>query len=128
MTVSVSGESNGRVVTQSLQLDVRVDESYFGNLSSDLGSTQDFIGIEVGNSKSQIITFRNDGNTVLDGDVSAIVLDSDDIAASGWDVEVSTSKISGLAPGETIELKVGVEPNDKSKKGSYQVVINVTSN
>jgi hypothetical protein len=25
-------------------------------------------------------------------------------------------------------LKVGVEPNDKSKKGSYQVVINVTSN
>jgi hypothetical protein len=128
LTVSVSGESNGRVVTQSLQLDVRVDESYFGNLSSDLGSTQDFIGIEVGNSKSQIITFRNDGNTVLDGDVSAIVLDSDDIAASGWDVEVSPSKISGLAPGETIELKVGVEPNDKSKKGSYQVVINVTSN
>jgi uncharacterized membrane protein len=128
LTISVSGDSNGRVVTKNLQLDVRVEESYFGNISSDAGSSQDFIGIEVGKSESQTITFRNDGNTVIDGDISIEVVDLDGNRASGWDVEVSPSKISGLAPGESIELKVDVGPDEDSKKGSYQVVINVTSN
>ena len=127
LTVSVSGDSNGRVVTESLQLDVKVEESYFGNLSGDSGTSQEFMGIEVGNSKSQIITFRNDGNTVLDGDVSVTVVDLDGIEASGWDIDVSPSEISGLAPGDSIELTVVVQPNDKTDKGSCQLVINVTS-
>ena len=128
MTVSVTAESNGRVIVESLQLNVQVEESYLGNLSIDAGTSQDFIGIEIGNSKSQVINFRNDGNTVLDGEVSITVLDIGGLEASGWDVDITPSQISGLAPGDTIELEVDIEPNDKAEKGSYEVVINVTSN
>lgn len=127
LTVTVSADSNGRTVTESLQFDVKVEESNFGNLSSNSNSLQGFVGIEIGNEESQIITFRNDGNTVLDGDVTVSVVDSEGMEVSGWNTDVKPSTISGLMPGESIELEVIVEPKDNAKKGSCQVLINVTS-
>ena len=128
LSITVSGDSNGRIITKSLQLDVKVGESNFGNLTGEVDSLQEFIGIEVGSSKSQTITFRNDGNTVLDGDVSAIVVDSEGMEVNNWDTDVSPSKITGLMPGDSLELIVIVEPENGADKGSYQVLINVTSN
>ena len=46
---------------------------------------------------------------------------------SGWNTDVNPSKISGLMPGDSIELEVIVEPKDSAEKGSCQVLINVTS-
>ncbi|RJU84379.1 MAG: hypothetical protein DWB99_00475 [Candidatus Poseidoniales archaeon] len=127
LTVSVSAESNGRSVMETLQFDVKVEESPFGNLSSNTNSLKDFIGIEVGNEESQIITFRNDGNTIIEGDVSAIVTDLEGVEVSGWNTDVKPSKISGLMPGDSIEFEVMVEPKDGAEKGSFQILINVTS-
>ena len=127
LTVTVNADSNGRSISESIQLDVQILESNFGNLSINPETVNDFIGIQIGTSKSQVISFRNDGNTVLDASVFASVVDQDGNIVSGWNVVVNPSDIKGLNPGQTIDLNVEVEPSDKASKGSYQIVINVTS-
>ena len=127
LTVTVNADSNGRTVSESLQLDVEVLESDFGNLSINPETVNDFLGIEVGSSKSQTISFRNDGNTVLDASVVATVVDQEGNIISGWSIDVNPSEITGLNPGQQVELIVEVEPSDKASKGSYQILINITS-
>ncbi len=127
LTVTVNADSNGRSISKSIQLSVQVLESNFGNISISPDAVNDFIGIEVGTSKSQTISFRNDGNTILDASVVAIVIDQDGQVISGWDVEVIPNQITGLNPEQVVELTVEVKPGEKASKGSYQILINVTS-
>ena len=127
LTVTVNADSNGRTISESIQLNVQVLESNFGNISINPDAVNDFIGIEVGTSKSQIISFRNDGNTILDASVVAIVIDQEGQVISGWDVEVVPNQITGLNPEQAVELTVEVKPGEKASKGSYQILINVTS-
>ncbi len=127
LTVTVNADSSGRSISESLQLDVQVLESDFGNITVNPESVNDFIGIEVGTSKTQVVSFRNDGNTVLDASVTATVVDTNGNIISGWDVVVEPSDISGLNPEQSIELIVEVRPSEKASKGSYEILINVTS-
>jgi len=127
LTVTVNADSSGRSISESIQSNVQVLESNFGNISINPEAVNDFIGIEVGTSKSQTISFRNDGNTILDASVVAIIIDQDGEVISGWEVSVTPAEITSLNPQQVVELLVEVKPGDKASKGSYQILINVTS-
>ena len=73
----------------------------------------------MGTSKSQTISFRNDGNTILDASVVAIIIDQDGEIISGWEVSVTPAEITSLNPQQVVELLVEVKPGDKAK-GLYQ--------
>lgn len=127
ISVTVIGDSGGRNFTKSLQLDVRVQESEFGNLSIDDNTPEKFTGILVDDSESQVITLRNDGNKPLNGIISAIVVNESGIGVSGWEIAIEPSEFSGLSPGESLSIKITIQPGQDAEKGSFETLVNITS-
>ena len=68
---------------------------------------------------------RNDGNTVLNADLTAALLDKNDEQRSDWTVEISPSEISDLAVGE---VSIGLlMPSEDVERGSARLLLNLSA-
>ena len=99
LLVSVSASNAGRVVEDSVRIDVAVLESAFANISVEDDSKRPFIGVTREETASQNIIIRNDGNVPLSGDLSIDLLDKDDLTRGDWTVSFSPQTIQNLAIG-----------------------------
>ena len=80
-------------------------------------SSRPLLGVDRGGEASQTITVTNLGNIPLDAVIEAS-LDAED-----WDVALSESDLSGIAPGENFELEVTVSSNDDTSTGIEELSI-----
>jgi hypothetical protein len=70
---------------------------------------------------------RNDGNTPLNGDITATLLDKEGVERQDWSVAIEPSTVSGLAVGATLEVAVTLLPLDDVERGASQLMINLTT-
>ena len=75
MSISVTATNGDRQIDETIILDVEVSESTFGNITLDDEILQPLQGVEKGSSQSTNLAIRNDGNVVLQGDLSVQVVD-----------------------------------------------------
>ena len=126
LLVSVSASNAGRVVEDSVRIDVAVLESAFANISVEDDSKRPFIGVTREEAASQNIIIRNDGNVPLSGDLSIDLLDKDDLTRGDWTVSFSPQTIQNLAIGESVTIEVSVTPSQDATSKRVMVTMNMT--
>ncbi|NCG42239.1 MAG: S8 family serine peptidase [Euryarchaeota archaeon] len=126
LLVSVSASNAGRVVEDSVRIDVAVLESVFANISVEDDSKRPFIGVTREETASQNIIIRNDGNVLLSGDMSIDLLDKDGLTRGDWTVSFSPQTIQNLAIGESVTIEVSVTPNQDATSKRVMVTMNLT--
>ena len=100
----------------TLSSPVNVLPSAFCSIQYD-DSSRPLLGVDRGGEASQAITVTNLGNIPLDA-----VLDAN-LDAEDWDVTLSESELSGIAPGENVELEITVSSNDDTSTGIEELSI-----
>ena len=126
LLVSVSASNAGRVVEDSVRIDVAVLESVFANISVEDDSKRPFIGVTREETASQNIIIRNDGNVPISGDMSIDLLDKDGLTRGDWTVSFSPQTIQNLAIGESVTIEVSVTPNQDATSKRVMVTMNMT--
>lgn len=125
--INVNATNNGRFVEASETVSVGVVTSTFGNITASKAIEGLFQGISREDGRTETFVIRNDGNTVLNGDLTAVLLDKNDEQRTDWTVKVSPSSLSNLAVGEEIEVSVSLMPDDDVERGSSRLVLNLSS-
>ena len=100
MSISVAATNGDRQIDETIILDVEVVESTYGNITLDDEILQPLQGVEKGSSQSTNLAIRNDGNVVLQGDLSVQVVDELGNILEDWRPNVSPSSIE-INPGQT---------------------------
>jgi uncharacterized membrane protein len=126
LLVSVSASNAGRVVEDSVRIDVAVLESVYANISVEDDSKNLFIGVTREQTTSQNIIIRNDGNVPISGDMSIDLLDKDGLTRGDWTVSFSPQTIQNLAIGESVTIEVSVTPNQDATSKRVMVTLNMT--
>ena len=126
LLVSVSASNAGRVVEDSVRIDVAVLESVFANISAEDDSKRPFIGVTREETITQNIIIRNDGNVPISGDMSIDLLDKDGLTRGDWTVSFSPQTIQNLDIGESVTIEVSVTPNQDATSKRVMVTLNMT--
>ena len=126
LLVSVSATNAGRVVEDSVRIDVAVLESVYANISVEDDSKNLFIGVTREQTTSQNIIIRNDGNVPISGDMSIDLLDKDGLTRGDWTVSFSPQTIQNLAIGESVTVKVSMTPDQDATSKRVMVTLNLT--
>jgi len=126
LLVSVSASNAGRIVEDSVRIDVAVLESVYANISVEDDSKRPFIGVTREETTSQNIIIRNDGNVPISGDMSIDLLDKDGLTRGDWTVSFSPQTIQNLAIGESVTIEVSVTPNQDATSKRVMVTLNMT--
>ena len=126
--IKVNASNAGRFVEASESITVGVLSSAFGNLTAAKESAGILQGISRDEGRTETFIVRNDGNTPLSADLSAVVLDRDDLERTDWTVKVEPTSVSSLAVGESIEVQLTLTPTENVERGSARLVLNLTAN
>ncbi|MEJ6530805.1 MAG: S8 family serine peptidase, partial [Euryarchaeota archaeon] len=126
LLVSVSASNAGRIVEDSVRVDVAILESVFANISVEDDSKRPFIGVAREQTTSQNIIIRNDGNVPISGDLSIALLDKDGLTRDDWTVSFSPQSIQNLAIGESVTVEVSVTPSEDATSKRAMVTLNLT--
>ena len=127
MLVNVNATNNGRFVEASETISIGVLPSSFGNITASNTIEGLFQGISRDDGRTETFVIRNDGNTVLNADLTAALLDKNDEQRSDWTVEISPSEISDLAVGEEVEVSVSLMPSEDVERGSARLLLNLSA-
>ena len=127
LTVTVSGFSNGRMIQNSVTVGVTVLASTFANITVEDASSTPFILVPRGDTATQNIIIRNDGNVPLNGDVLGATFDSDGNVTSAWQVSCSQDSIQSIGVGEQIVIQVSLTPFEDARKGRIMTTITLNS-
>ena len=127
LVITVSGFNNGRMIQNALTTEVSVLASSFANISVQDASITPFILVSRGDTVSQNIVIRNDGNVPLSGEVLSDVLDGDGNVTSVWTVSCSPSTLDSLPIGEEIVLRIDLTPTENAQKGKVITTITLNS-
>ena len=125
--INVNATNNGRFVEASERVSVGVIPSTFGNITASKAIEGLFQGISREDGRTETFVVRNDGNTVLNADLTAVLLDDNDEQRTDWTVKLSPSEITNLAVGEELEISVSLMPNDDVERGASRLVVNLSS-
>ncbi len=125
--INVNATNDGRYVEASETVSVGVLPSTFANITASKAIDGLFQGISREDGRTETFVVRNDGNTVLNADVSAVLLDRDDEQRNDWTVKISPSDITDLAVGEEVEVSVTLMPDEDVERGATRLVLNVSS-
>ena len=125
--INVNATNNGRFVEASETVSVGVVASTFGNITASKAIDGLFQGISREDGRTETFVIRNDGNTVLNADLTAVLLDKNDEQRTDWTVKVSPSSLSNLAVGEEVEVSVSLMPKDDVERGTSRLVLNLSA-
>jgi hypothetical protein len=126
LLVSVSASNAGRIVEDSVRIDIAVIQSVFANVTVEDDSKRPFIGVPRDETVSQNIVIRNDGNVPISGDLSIDLLDNEGSVRDDWTVSFSPQSIENLDIGESISVKVSVTPSELATSKRAMVTLNMT--
>ncbi len=127
IVVTASGFNSGRMIQNSVTVEVSVLPSPFANITVEDASITPFILVSRGDTVTQNIIIRNDGNIPLSGDVLGEVLDEDGNASNAWQVSCLPASISDVAVGEQVILRIDLTPSDDAQKGKVLTTITLNS-
>ena len=122
MSISVAATNGDRQIDETIILDVEVVESTYGNITLDDEILQPLQGVEKGSSQSTNLAIRNDGNVVLQGDLSVQVVDELGNIVEDWRPNVSPSSIE-INPGQTQIVEIKISPKDSVERGPFTVKV-----
>jgi hypothetical protein len=122
MSISVTATNGDRQIDETIILDVEVLESTYGNITLDDEILQPLQGVQKGSSQSTNLIIRNDGNVVLQGDLSVQVVDESGDVVEDWGPIVTPSSIE-INPGQTQIVEVKISPKDSVERGPFYVNI-----
>ena len=122
MSISVAATNGDRQIDETIILDVEVLESTYGNITLDDKILQPLQGVEKGSRQSTNLAIRNDGNVVLQGDLSVQVVDELGNIVEDWRPNVSPSSIE-INPGQTQIVEVTISPKDSVERGPFNVKV-----
>ena len=127
IVVTASGFNSGRMIQNSVTVEVSVLASPFANITVEDASITPFILVSRGDTVTQNIVIRNDGNIPLSGEVLSEVLDDDGNVSSAWSVSCLPATISDIAVGEQVILRIDLTPSDDAQKGKVLTTITLNS-
>ena len=125
--IQVNATNSGRFVEASESVSIGVLPSSFGNITSLKDGEGLLQGISRTDGRTETFIIRNDGNTPLNGDLTAVLLDKEEIERQDWSVTIEPSSVGGLAVGATLEVAVTLSPLDGVERGASQLLINLTT-
>jgi hypothetical protein len=125
--IQVNATNSGRFVEASETVSIGVLPSLFGNITSLKDGEGLLQGISRTDGRTETFVIRNDGNTPLNGDITATLLDKEGVERQDWSVAIEPSTVSGLAVGATLEVAVTLLPLDDVERGASQLMINLTT-
>ena len=127
LVVTVSGFNNGRLVQTSVTVVVAVLDSMYANITVEDASIAPFTSIPRGDSMSQNIVIRNDGNIPLSGELISDVLRNDGNVSDAWTISSNPESVDELGVGESLVVTITVTPKDNAVKGFVQSTISLSS-
>ena len=127
LVITVLGFNNGRMIQNATTTEVSVLPSSFANITIEDTSITPFILISRGDTVSQNIVIRNDGNVPLSGDILSNVLDDEGNVTSAWTVSCTPNSITSIAVGEQLILRVDLTPTESAQKGKVITTITLNS-
>tara|TARA_B110000444_G_C18849268_1_gene604246 strand:- start:4865 stop:6409 length:1545 start_codon:yes stop_codon:yes gene_type:complete len=123
MVVTASGYNNGRMIQNSVTVQVSVLASTFANITVEDASITPFILVTRGETVTQNIIIRNDGNIPLTGDVLSDVLDDEGNISAAWEVTCLPVRVDSIAVGEQVVLRIDLTPSEDTAKGRVMTTI-----
>ena len=127
LVVTVFGFNSGRMIQNSITVDVSVLASSFANITVEDASITPFFLVSRGDTVSQNIIIRNDGNIPLSGDIIGKVLDTEGNVTTAWTVSCTPVSIESLAVGEQVVLLVELTPTENAQKGKVMTTLTLNS-
>ena len=127
IVVTASGYNSGRMIQNSVTVEVSVLASPFANITVEDASITPFILITRGETVTQNIVIRNDGNIPLSGELLSEVLDDEGNVSSAWDVACLPNSVNAIAVGEQVVLRIDLTPSDDAQKGKVLTTITLNS-
>ena len=127
LVVTVLGFNSGRMIQNSISVNVSVLASSFANITVEDASVTPFFLVSREDTVSQNIIIRNDGNTPLSGDMISLVLDADGNVTTDWIVSCTPARIESIAIGEQVVLLVELTPTENAQKGKVMTTLTLNS-
>ncbi len=128
MLIQVNATNNGRFVDASESVSIGVLASSFGNITPLKDGEGLLQGISRTDGRTETFIVRNDGNTPLNGALTGIIVDKDDVEREDWSVTVEPSTVNNLPVGATLEVTVTLSPLDDVERKSVRFLLNLTAN
>ncbi len=127
IVVTASGFNDGRMIQSSVTVEVSVLASSFANITVEDSSISPFILVTRGETVTQNIVIRNDGNIPLSGEVLSEVLNAEGNSSGAWDVTCLPSSVTSIAVGEQAVIRVDLTPSNDASKGKVMTTISLVS-
>jgi len=125
--INVNATNNGRFVEASETVSVGVLGSSYGNLTSLKDGEGLLQGISRSDGRTETFILRNDGNTPLTGDLSAVLLDKNDAERKDWSISLVPSTVTDLAVGASLEVSLTLSPSEDVERGAGRLLLNLTA-
>ena len=126
ISISVTATNGDRQIDETVILDVKVSESTFGNITLNDEVLQPLQSVPKGSSQSTTIEVRNDGNVVLQGELSVKIVDDAGNLIDGWRPAVTPETVE-ISPGQVQSVTVEVSPKDSVERGPYTLIVTLES-
>ena len=127
IVVTASGYNSGRMIQSSVTVEVSVLASPFANITVEDASITPFTLVSRGETVTQNIVIRNDGNIPLSGELVSEVLDDEGNVSAAWDVTCLPNAVTSIAVGEQVVLRIDLTPSDDAQKGKVLTTITLNS-
>ena len=125
--INVNATNNGRFVEASETVTVGVLPSAFGNITASKAGEGILQGISRDSGRTEIFIVRNDGNTPLNAELTAVLVDKENVQRTDWSVDVSPATVVNLGVGEEIEVEVSLMPADDVERGASFLLLNLSA-
>jgi uncharacterized membrane protein len=127
MLIQVNATNDGRFIEASESVSIGVVSSAFGNITALRSGEGILQSVSRDDGQSETFVIRNDGNTPLNAEMTAVLLDKDNQERTDWSLVVNPSTISELAVGESINVVVTLTPSEDVARGGALFMLNLTA-
>ena len=127
LLIRVNASNNDRYVEATESVSIGVLASFYGNITAFNEGETILQSISRNDGRSETFVLRNDGNSPLSGEVSAVLLNKDGLDRNDWSIAIEPTSVSNLAVGETVDVVVTLTPADDVERGAARFVLNFTA-
>ena len=128
LLVVVNGTNGGRYVEAMQTVTVGVVDSMFGNLTKLSTGDRLLQGIPRDEGRTTTLVVRNDGNLPLTAELTADLLDDDQVKKTDWTVRLEPASVTNLGVGEEMQVEVTLIPKDNVERGTSTLYVNLSGN
>ena len=127
LLIRVNASNNDRYVEATESVSIGVLASFYGNITASSEGETILQSISRNDGRSETFVLRNDGNSPLSGEVSAVLLNKDGLDRNDWSIAIEPASVSNLAVGETMDVVITLTPADDVERGAARFVLNFTA-